>query len=141
MEQAIRRRAQRGMSLIELIVACSIVGILMAIALPSYRRYVIRAQRADAKQALLATASALERCFSRYNAYNNADCAAAAGLPQTLQSGLYVISGVIGAGTYTLTATPQGVQANDTECMNLRVDQVNNRTATGTQTALYCWGR
>ena len=43
---------QQGVTLIELVVVMIIVGILTAIAVPSYRNYVLRSQRSDAKDAV-----------------------------------------------------------------------------------------
>src|SRR5262249_29419776 len=63
------RKANAGVTLMELLTVVVIVGILSAIAIPSYRGYVIRANRADAKTGLLATAGSLERCFTRDNTY------------------------------------------------------------------------
>ena len=67
------RKKNSGMTLMELMVVMAIVGILAAIAIPSYRSYVMRANRTDAKTALLAAAGALERCFTRFNSYAAAD--------------------------------------------------------------------
>ena len=42
--------SRNGFTLLELMIVCAIVAVLAAIALPSYRNYVVRANRAQAKQ-------------------------------------------------------------------------------------------
>jgi len=146
------RRSNAGVTLLELIIVMLVVGILGAIAVPTYRNYMMRANRTDAKTALLSAAGTLERCFSRDNAYNLAggSCAAfAATLPYTVGSGGdYQIAADAGNGGITATAfaikaTPQGQQANDTECATFTLDDKNTRGVTGTFNAnpAGCWGR
>jgi len=60
---------QRGMTLMEIIVVVVIVGLLAAIAVPSYRQYVIRTQRTDATVALLRLATAQEKFYLQNNTY------------------------------------------------------------------------
>jgi type IV pilus assembly protein PilE len=134
-------RKQHGVTLIELLVVIMIIGILAAIAIPSYRRYVVRANRANAKTMLLQTAQALERCYTNSSpyAYNSATCAAAVTLPAVAPDGTYSVNGVITANAYTLTATPQGGQAQDTDCGNFIVNQVGTQTISGTSTVAQCW--
>ena len=72
---------QRGVTLIELVVVTVIVGILAAIAIPSYRIYILRSQRSDAKDAVLALATQQEKHYLQCNAYADVidaatDCAA-----------------------------------------------------------------
>ncbi len=64
------RKRQRGFTLVELMIAVAIIGILAAIAIPSYRDYIARAKRADATLALSGLAQAMER----YNANNGTYC-------------------------------------------------------------------
>lgn len=130
-------RRQAGMTLIELMIAVLIVGILAGIAIPSYRSHVIRVKRADAKVALISTAQTLERCFTRFNAYDNAACNT--GLPFNTPDDTYTISGVIAANTFTLTATPQGGQAKDTDCANFVLNQAGTQTVSGSKPATECW--
>jgi type IV pilus assembly protein PilE len=133
------------MSLIELLTVVVIVGILAGIAIPAYRSYVVRANRTDAKTALMFYAGALERCYTRYNSYaynSNAALGCTVNFPQTSENGHYQITASTRtADTYTLTATPQGPQAKDTKCGNFTLDNVNKRDSSVTGAAATCWGK
>lgn len=98
-----------GFTLIELMITVAIVGILASIALPSYDSYIKRANRLDAKSALLENAQFLERNYTENNKYNLTSSGADITLPITVSpaSGttLYTIildSGTLTATTYTL---------------------------------------
>ena len=137
-------KRQSGITLIELMVVVAIVGILAAIAYPSYRAYVMRSNRTDAKIALGQTAQALEKCFTRYMAYNNDNCAAAKqfddGAGFDTPHGFYKITGTINSADFTLTATAQGGQTSDKECMDFVMTQTGARSVkNGTGTIERCW--
>ncbi|MCS6947401.1 MAG: type IV pilin protein [Steroidobacteraceae bacterium] len=135
-------RQQRGVTLIELLITVIVVAILAGVALPGYRQYVIRAQRADAKTQLQQLAAALERCFTRFNAYNHADCAAQTSLPRLIGGGRYQLQArALTAANFTIAAVPQGAQTDDTECRTLTLTSANVRGVTdgATRTAAYCW--
>lgn len=127
------RQRSSGFTLVELMIVVAIVAILAAIAYPAYGRYVEKARRADGKAALLDAAQRLERCHTQFNAYDNAACAFAATSPD----GHYAITVVRDAMTFTLTATPQGVQASS-PCGTYTLDHTGARTAEGTA-ADRCW--
>lgn len=62
----------RGFTLIELLIAVAIVGILAAIAYPSYTQYIIDSRRVDAQQALVSFATAMERWRAQNMTYTGA---------------------------------------------------------------------
>src|SRR5687767_2012843 len=68
------RRKQSGITLIELMITVGIVAILTAIAYPSYRQQVLRGNRTEAKAELMEASQELEKCFTRFGAYNSANC-------------------------------------------------------------------
>lgn len=136
---------QRGITLMELMIVMVVVAILAAIAYPSYRQQMMRSQRSTAKTALTQAVQGLERCFTRFNAYNDAGCPIAANLAGAGYSNpeasyqISAVGGAVGATAFQLQAVPLGAQANDT-CGALQITQTNVQTATGGDRAT-CWGR
>ncbi|AHE99488.1 type IV pilin protein [Thioalkalivibrio paradoxus] len=136
----IRRRhrgAARGFSLVELLVVIAVLALLAAIAWPSYRDTVLKAQRADARAALLQAAHRLERCHTLNGSYLHPDCA----IPDTSPDGHYrlIEPEPRAALAYRLRAVPIGPQAADAgNCAWLELDQRGQRTASGHPGAS-CW--
>ncbi len=62
----------KGFTLIELMIAVAIVGILAAIAVPSYQESMRKSRRADAQGALMNFANGMERHFTEANTYCDA---------------------------------------------------------------------
>lgn len=60
---------QRGFTLIEVMIAVAIVGILLTVALPSYRQYVLRGQLVDGTNLLAAGGANMERYFQDNRTY------------------------------------------------------------------------
>ncbi len=134
-----QRARTRGFTLIELVVAMAVVGILVAIAFPSYQEQVRKTRRADGKAELMETAQQLERCYTRFSRYNDGNCGVA--LPFDSSEGYYVVSAAaITASAFTLDATPQGDQANDARCGVLRLTSTGQQGSQGQGTdANECW--
>lgn len=124
------RHRQHGVTLVELMIAVAIVGILAAVAYPSYRNQVMRSTRTEARVALEQRALQLEKCFTRFMSYNNAQCPAAqAGADGMTGAAHYQISRpTMEATRFVLLATAQGAQAADTACREMRIDDRGRRT-------------
>lgn len=138
------RNLQSGFTLIELMIVVAIVGILAAIAYPSYQDSVRKSNRADAKAALNDAAQRLQRCFTSYSKFNHDSCAVEddlTGAGLNSPEGFYMITGVVNTTDFTLTASPQGAQANDSKCMNFTLTNTGIRGVSGgaTESADYCW--
>jgi len=100
-----------------------VVGILAAVAYPSYTRYVDRAAIADGRSALLSAAQQLERCFTRTDTYDG--CAVRA----TSEEGFYNIEDSVArsATTYTLAANAIPGNPRPATCRNLTLNQLGER--------------
>lgn len=71
---------QRGFTLIELMVAVAIIGLLAALAIPNYLRFQLHARTSEAKANLAAIRTAEEGYYAEYGMFVSA-AAAPAGLP------------------------------------------------------------
>ncbi|HEV7777544.1 MAG TPA: type IV pilin protein, partial [Luteibacter sp.] len=125
-----------------LMIVVLIVGILAAVAFPSYRSYVVRSHRVEAQRALLDLAARQERFFYSNNIYAT-DITQLNGTAAMAGSN-YVMSLPAAASStaYIATATATGKQATDDQaCQSLSVNQLGAQTSTGSGTAATCWSK
>ncbi|WP_048308671.1 type IV pilin protein [Halomonas sp. PR-M31] len=129
-----------GFTLIEMMIAVAIVGILASIAYPSYQSYVERSRRGDAIISLLELAQAQERFMARCGHYASkldgtpacGDANEGLGGDAQSREGFYQLSlAASGAASYTLKATPKGAQTSDIKCAELTLDHLGQRGAKG----------
>jgi len=124
--------ANRGFTLIELVIVVAIIGIIAVVAFPLYQNQVEQTRRTTAQADLLELSQWMERRYS--NGFDYRDAGANPVLPftQSPQEGaaFYNISFVGNAtrDTYTLQAAPTAAQAND-DCGTLTLDEQGNRGA------------
>ncbi len=139
------RGQSQGMTLVELMIVVVIISILTMIAVPGYRQYSERAQRTEAKNALLQLANNQERFYLQNNTYT--DDLALLGFPAgTSEKGVYTLNvPVANANTYQATAVPTpggGVngrdQTSDDDCASFSINAQGVRTATPDPDAK-CW--
>ncbi|MFK7958393.1 MAG: type IV pilin protein [Lysobacterales bacterium] len=134
---------QQGFTLIEVLIVVTIVAILAGISISGYAEFTERARRSEAKTSLTQAAQGLERCFTRFGVYNNANCDTFAQVVGGFDSegGWYNVAGVVTASTYALTATGLGNQADDVRCGNYGINELGQKTHTGTSDFEQCWSR
>lgn len=104
--QPLPARRLAGFSLIELMIVVVIVGILAAIAYPSYTRYIQRSNEAEAQGQIMNFASAMEAHRAKNFSYNGASVSALAPALDTNEH--YSANVVLGNNnqSYTITAAP-----------------------------------
>lgn len=88
-----KRKIQKGFTLIELMIVIAIIGILAAVALPAYQDYTIRAKASE----LILAASTAKNLISEYAIINGAIPTAGAVPVQNIQAGM--VQSVIWGGT------------------------------------------
>lgn len=127
---------QRGFTLIELMIVVAIVGILSAIAYPSYVEYVRKGHRAEARTGLLQAAQWLERAATATGSYPTT-------LPGSLQAvpgNRYDISFKSSSTTaFTLQAAPKGAQLGD-KCGTYELEHNGKQNVTS-GTVAECWSK
>lgn len=126
-----RKTSGAGFTLIELMIVVSILGIITALAYPSYTKSVQKSRRAEGQALVMDAANRQERRFADTNAYaTDMTNLGYAANPAISENGHYSLSATTTNG-FTLTATAIGAQAADTACATMSINALGQKTSTG----------
>jgi len=136
----------KGFTLVELMIVVAIIGIVGAIALPSYNKFTLRSHRADdGKVHMAKIIDRQERFYLQSNIYTTDFSAAGLNISQLSPDGFYTftvtLAGVPVGQAYDVEAKALGEQVNDIDCFKLKISSTGKKSATaGTGgDATKCW--
>ncbi len=139
------KHRMQGVTLIELMVVVAVLAIIASIAIPSYRSYLLRAQRSDATSVLLRVRVAQEKFFLQNNSYTSQlgpaglKLTGADGTTMASENGYYTIDFTAQTGTtFTVRATAVGGQQRDSNCTTFTINEQGTRTTSPGNLAT-CW--
>ena len=133
-----------GFTLIELMITVAIVGILAAIAYPSYQQYVLRSARAEAAGQLMEIAGGMERHYTTEGKYDTYTLTMTAS-PRTGTQRYTLSVCEVSGQAFVLKATPTGAQTADTQCGAIGLASTGQKFAllgdacTNANAAAACW--
>ena len=138
------RARQRGFTLMELMITVAVVGILAAVAFPSYTQYIVRANRSAAQSFMFSVNNKQEQYMLDARSYAANLTALNMTVPVEVSEryDVTVASNMAATPpTYLVTAAPKGVQlSRDTKCRTLTLSNLGVKTESGTASSFAdCW--
>lgn len=134
-------RAQRGFTLIELMIAVAIVAILAAIGYPSYTQYVRRGKIVEALSELATLRVRLEQYYQDNRHYGSSATACGVAMP-TQPSFTFSCSWGSDATSQSFVATATGLASAGMDGYVYTVDHTNAQRTTrfdGAAVSASCW--
>lgn len=144
------KHRETGVTLLELMIVVAIIGIIAAVAYPSYQQHVVKSWRTTATGCLMELAQGMERHFTANMTYVGAPAVAAAScalegsMPQRYTFTTPATAALPvnpAAAAFLIVATPVGSQGDSdrVNCMSLSLNQAGVRSVSGTATVNECW--
>jgi type IV pilus assembly protein PilE len=132
---------QNGFTLVEVMITVVIVGVLTAIAVPSYQQYIVKAKRSTAESFMFAIANKQEQLLLDTRTYSST-MSDFPSTPSDVSQNYAISVASVTANTYAILATPNATQsAADSKCGTLKLDQSGQKSVSGSYSATpsKCW--
>lgn len=131
-----KKVTHQGITLIELLIVVTVMGILLALAVPGYSNHMLRVNRTEAIRQLLQAAMCQERIHANRGSYDTSQCDMNAS--QQYYRISYQPPGTEGSA-FVVIATPTGTQQAE-PCGSLLLNQDGARSISGVNiSATKCW--
>ncbi|KJG11881.1 type IV pilin protein [Photobacterium iliopiscarium] len=119
---------QKGVTLIEMLIVVAVIGVLTAIAYPSYQSHVLKGHRTQAMGDLIKIQLALEESYTQDSAYDFTIVSGGSCSFCDTDKDRYVFTITPQTADYIITATAQTKQENDTDCLDKKRLTLNSNS-------------